>query len=243
MGTEAPALTLASLHGSGHALDTKYVLEKLRTLLGVNSKSTSWAEKEPQGHPFALRWEQFRQVIWGRDSMGVRGHPVPPTHPLWSQEAHSKVAAPVSVTCALGVSAGSLAPRLPALPAPESPQCYDADGNSSAVPVTRNQLETRPQCYDTEGGISMGICAVQGGITSVLEDFNINGEIVNSEKNKVHDSAPALREGQPESQGSFTSGSCILGSPATPGREQTPEQTPHALLNFLLSSQWTPKSF
>lgn len=59
---------------------------------------------------------------------------MPPTHPLWSQEAHSKVAAPVSVTCALGVSAGSLAPRLPALPTPESPRCYDAEGNSRQCP-------------------------------------------------------------------------------------------------------------
>lgn len=88
----------------------------------------------------------------------------------------------------------------------------------------------------------MGICAVQGGTTSLLEDFNINGEIVNSEKNKVHSSPPALLGGQPESQGPFTSGSCILGSRATPGREQTPEQHTPRALEFLTFLPWTPES-
>lgn len=166
-----------------------------------------------------------------------------PTHPLWSQEAHSKGAAPVSVTCALGVNAGSLAQRLPALPTPESPQCYNAVGNSSAVPVTRNQLVTRPQCYDTEGGISMGIYAVQGGTTSLLEDFNINGEIVNSEKYKVHNSPAALLGREPESRGPFTSGPCILIPEPLWAVSKHQSNTPHALSNFLLSSQWTPESF
>ena len=171
--------------------------------------------------------------------MGVRGHPVPPAHPPWSQEANSKLGAPVSVTCALGVNAGSLTQHLPAAPAPESPQCYDADGNSSAVPVTRNQLVTRPQCYDTEGGISIGIYAVQGGTTSLLEDFNINGEIVNSEKNKVHNSPPALLGRETESQGPFISGSFILDSQPLWAVNKQQSKTPHALSNFLLSSQWT----